>query len=114
LSKEYSYQKIAPEVKKEIKWTLRWMAEHGSRLDDQEIAAFVNEIIKAKKRIFVTGKGRSGLVGRAFAMRLVHLGYDARDLAEDTAPPVKKGDLFIIWCVFLSRQVAIPPTIILP
>lgn len=96
MSLELSNQEAEKEVKNEIERTLKWMAEQAGQLDGKEIADFVNEILTAKKRIFVTGKGRSGLVGRAFAMRLVHEGYDARDLAEDTAPPVQKDNLFII------------------
>ncbi len=43
----------------------------------EEIEKFVKtieEIYRANKKILVVGVGRSGLVGRAFAMRLRHLG----------------------------------------
>lgn len=45
--------------------------------------------------IFVDGEGRSGLVIRCFAMRLVHLGYRAYVISESTTPAMKKGDVFI-------------------
>jgi len=52
--------------------------EAGS-LDRSEVNAFVAEIIathKNRHRIFLLGEGRSGLVARSFAMRLMHLGFD--------------------------------------
>ena len=95
MSKKISQRKAGEEVIKEIKRTLEWMKEQNRQLDKKQLSDFVSEILKAKK-IFVTGKGRSSLVGRAFAMRLVHLGYDTTVLGEDTAPPVKEGDLFFV------------------
>lgn len=53
-------------------------------------------LIVAAKRIFVYGVGRSGLVARAFAMRLVQLGLDCFFIGETITPIVKSGDLVII------------------
>ncbi len=54
-------------------------------------------IIKAKgKKVLVIGAGRSGLVGRAFAMRLMHLGFDVHVLGDTIIPPLGKGDLVIV------------------
>ena len=47
-------------------------------------------------RIFVSGAGRSGLVTKFFAMRLVHSGYDVAVVGEIVTPSIKKGDLMII------------------
>lgn len=47
-------------------------------------------------RIFVYGAGRSGLVAKAFAIRLVHLGFQTFVIGETITAPVKKGDLVII------------------
>lgn len=47
-------------------------------------------------RIFVSGAGRSGLIGRFFAMRLMHSGYDVSVVGEIVTPSIKKGDLLII------------------
>ncbi|HYE34931.1 6-phospho-3-hexuloisomerase [Methylocaldum sp.] len=47
-------------------------------------------------RIFVTGAGRSGLVARFFAMRLMHGGYDAYVVGEIVTPSIRRGDLFIV------------------
>lgn len=48
------------------------------------------------KRIFVSGAGRSGLVGRFFAMRLMHSGYDVSVVGEIVTPSIKRGDLLIV------------------
>jgi hexulose-6-phosphate isomerase (EC 5.-.-.-) len=46
-------------------------------------------------KVLVMGAGRSGLVGRAFAMRLLHLGYNAYVLGETIVPAIGKNDLAI-------------------
>jgi len=61
-----------------------------------------NDILKVKKlflnsnRIFVYGAGRSGLVAKAFAIRLVHLGFQTFVIGETITAPVQKGDLVVI------------------
>ena len=61
-----------------------------------------NDIEKVKKfffksnRIFVYGAGRSGLVAKAFAIRLVHLGFQTFVIGETITAPVQKGDLVVI------------------
>jgi len=47
-------------------------------------------------RIFVYGAGRSGLVSKAFAIRLVHLGFQTFVIGETIGAPVKKEDMVII------------------
>ncbi|MCG3109429.1 hypothetical protein L3N51_01721 [Metallosphaera sp. J1] len=46
-------------------------------------------------KVLVMGAGRSGLVGRAFAMRLLHLGYNAYVLGETIVPAIREKDLAI-------------------
>jgi 6-phospho-3-hexuloisomerase/3-hexulose-6-phosphate synthase/6-phospho-3-hexuloisomerase len=48
------------------------------------------------KRIFISGAGRSKLVGNFFAMRLMHGGYDVSVVGEIVTPSIKAGDLLII------------------
>jgi 6-phospho 3-hexuloisomerase len=61
-----------------------------------------DDIEKAKalffksNHIFVYGAGRSGLVAKAFAIRLVHLGFQAFVVGETITIPVQKDDLVII------------------
>lgn len=47
-------------------------------------------------RIFITGAGRSGLVARFFAMRLMHGGYEVYIVGEIVTPSIREGDLFIV------------------
>ena len=54
------------------------------------------KMIASAKRVFVYGVGRSGLVARAFAMRLTQLGLDTFFIGETITPIVKMGDLVII------------------
>jgi 6-phospho 3-hexuloisomerase len=64
------------------------------KLDDKEVQAMVESIQKAD-RIFLMGVGRSGLVAKAFAMRLVQLGLTAHVIGETTTPSIAKNDLLI-------------------
>ncbi|MDN7025368.1 SIS domain-containing protein [Methanoculleus sp. FWC-SCC1] len=67
--------------------------EETARLVDQDEAArFLDEVISAK-RIYVVGAGRSGLVAKAFAMRLMHLGFESYVVGETITPAFTGGDL---------------------
>jgi 6-phospho-3-hexuloisomerase len=48
-----------------------------------------------KRKILIIGTGRSGLVGRSFAMRLMHLGYDVHVLGETITPAIGKNDIVV-------------------
>ena len=63
-------------------------------VNSAKASKLVDEIERAK-RVYVAGMGRSGLIAGAFAMRLVHLGFQAHVAGEMTAPAVASGDLFI-------------------
>lgn len=62
----------------------------------EEDVANLSQAIKAASRIFVAGRGRSELILKAFAMRLVHLGLEAFVVGEAVTPAIKKGDLLLI------------------
>ena len=67
-------------------------------INEQQIQNMVNEIIYTKAkggRIFVAGTGRTGLMGKAFAMRLYHLGFDVVILGETIVPSATKRDSVI-------------------
>lgn len=55
----------------------------------------LEDAYKNDRRILVIGAGRSGLVGRAFAMRLKHLGFDVYVLGDTIVSPVRKDDIVI-------------------
>jgi len=62
-------------------------------IDDIET---VKELFINSNRIFVYGAGRSGLVAKAFAIRLVHLGIPTFVIGETITAPVQPGDLVFI------------------
>ncbi|VVC02642.1 3-hexulose-6-phosphate isomerase [Candidatus Burarchaeum australiense] len=70
------------------------LAEQCREIDRKSIDRFMAAVMEAKK-IFIHGAGRSGLVGRAFAMRLMHLGFNVYVVGETTTPPIHEGDLYI-------------------
>lgn len=53
-------------------------------------------LILAAKRIYLAGRGRSGLIARMFAMRLMHMGLEAYVVDEVVTPAIQKDDLLII------------------
>lgn len=48
------------------------------------------------RRVFVAGAGRSGLMVRGLAMRLMHLGLTAYVVGETVTPAAAPGDLLVI------------------
>lgn len=56
---------------------------------------FVDAIIGAR-RIFIYGVGRSGLIAKAFAIRLVQMGLEVYFVGETITPIVEEGHLVII------------------
>ncbi len=65
-----------------------------SQVPPEDAKAFLNKIMKAD-RVFIFGMGRSGLAGRAFAMRLMHCGKRVFYVGEITSPPIKDGDVLV-------------------
>lgn len=56
----------------------------------------LTDMLDSANRVFVSGAGRSGLVGRFFAMRLVHSGYDTSMVGEVVTPSINAGDLLVV------------------
>jgi len=65
-----------------------------TQLDQDELSVLV-EAILAAQRVFVCGAGRSLLMMRAFAMRLMHMGVEAYVVGETITPAIADGDLLI-------------------
>jgi len=66
-----------------------------AQADDAQITALVDAIMSAR-RVFVGGAGRSLLVMRTFAMRLMHLGVASHVVGETTTPAIVPGDLLLV------------------
>jgi 6-phospho-3-hexuloisomerase len=65
------------------------------KVDDTKIDDIVDAILAAET-IFIYGVGRSGLVGKSFAVRLVQMGLDVHFVGDMTTPIVESNDLVII------------------
>ena len=75
----------------------RVLAETGGVFEraDLEATGRLIDALLAARRVYVTGEGRTGLVARTFAMRLVHLGMTAYVCGETVTPAIEADDLCI-------------------
>jgi 6-phospho-3-hexuloisomerase len=71
------------------------VTEALDRIEPPAIARVVALLAKAPAT-FVYGAGRSGIIGRAFAMRLVQIGLTAYVIGESVTPIVRRGDAVVI------------------
>lgn len=81
-------------------------------LDPSQIESMVESLItvrKSNRKLLVVGAGRSGLVGKAFAMRLMHLGFNVYVLGETITPSVGEEDLVLI--ISGSGSTTLPVTV---
>ena len=65
------------------------------QVDADEVEALGAALLRAE-RVFLAGKGRTGLQMRAFAMRLMHLGLRVHVVDDVTTPAIGAGDLLLI------------------
>jgi 6-phospho 3-hexuloisomerase len=71
----------------------------ADEIDYVEVNSLISDLESAhqnKKRVFVMGAGRSGLVAKGFAMRLMHLGLNVYVVGETVTPAVETDDLLIV------------------
>ncbi|MFP3720565.1 6-phospho-3-hexuloisomerase [Niallia circulans] len=52
-------------------------------------------LIRERRRIFVVGEGRSGLMAKSFAMRLMHLGATVYVVGETITPALSSEDILV-------------------
>ena len=64
------------------------------KIDALELETACRQIMDAE-RVFVHGKGRSGLVMEMFAMRLMQAGLSAFVVGASTTPAIREGDLLV-------------------
>ena len=64
-------------------------------MDPAMMQALVADLARAA-RIVCYGVGREGLMMRALAMRLYHMGRDAHVVGDMSCPPVGTGDLLLV------------------
>ncbi|MDF2713974.1 MAG: hxlB [Paenibacillus sp.] len=71
------------------------VTEAVSQADERQATVFVERMAEARK-IFIAGNGRSGVVGKAFAMRLMQAGLTVFVVGETITPSIGKGDLLVV------------------
>ena len=64
-------------------------------ISEEQVAALL-ELILGARAIFLAGAGRSGLMIRGFAMRLMHMGMTVHMVGEVTTPAIGPEDLLLI------------------
>jgi 6-phospho-3-hexuloisomerase len=83
-----TYTELVKEMLMELDRTLSQVDYHS--------AEEFRVLIRGAKRIFLAGKGRSGLQIRGFAMRLMHAGFIVHVVDDVTTPALRSDDLIII------------------
>ncbi|MGZ7049801.1 MAG: SIS domain-containing protein, partial [Methanobacterium sp.] len=63
-------------------------------VDGERINNMLDVLISANN-VFIIGLGRSGLVARAFAMRLMHLGISVYVVGETITPAINSNDCLL-------------------
>jgi len=80
-------KKVAKEILQNASWSIE-------QLKEKDIKGMVDILLKAKK-IFLLGVGHSGLIGKIFAMKLVHLGFDSYVVGDVTTPALNFEDVMV-------------------
>ena len=62
---------------------------------DEKIIMEMLDILTSSRNVFLLGQGRSGLVARAFAMRLMHLGMGVYVVGETITPSINEDDCLL-------------------
>ncbi|MFQ5834746.1 MAG: 6-phospho-3-hexuloisomerase [bacterium] len=74
------------------------LAEIGKALaliKEEETDQFIKRIFSSK-RVFVAGAGRSGILIRAFATRLMQMGFSTYVVGETITPAIGEDDLLVL------------------
>lgn len=82
-------------MKEIVKQILKELDSCLEKIDEQKLMKLELKIQKSN-RIFVAGAGRSLLMIRAFAMRLMHMGFTSYVVGETITPAIESNDLLII------------------
>jgi 6-phospho-3-hexuloisomerase len=81
-----------------VRDTMATIADHVLNVADSLDPSSVDEfarMLNSANRIFVMGAGRSGLVAKSFAMRLMHIGFQVYVVGEIITPAVTEGDVVV-------------------
>jgi len=93
-------------IRKMVNAVLDEMHRTLARVPPEGLERLVEAILKAD-RVYVAGGGRSGLMARAFAMRLMHLGLMTYVVGETTTPAIRSGDVLVSCSASGETQVTV-------
>lgn len=83
-------------VKEVSKWILSGINGVIQSIDEKDIEKMIEVVLDAREnKILLLGTGRSGFVGRAFALRLMHLGFNVYISGETITPALTPDDLVV-------------------
>jgi 6-phospho-3-hexuloisomerase len=84
-------------VKEVSTWILAGVGGVIQSIDEAEIGRMIDVIMAVREhKILLLGTGRSGFVGRAFALRLMHLGFNVYVSGETITPALTADDLVLV------------------
>lgn len=83
-----NFHELTDQIAAEIQQTL-------SQVSESDVLA-LRKVLLSGSRIFVAGRGRSGLQMKGAAMRLMHLGLQVFVIGDVTTPAIRNGDLLLI------------------
>lgn len=83
------------EIKKILSKVVDELDQTADNLDEIQLQELESHIKKADK-IFVAGAGRSLMMIRGLAMRLMHMGFTTYVVGETVTPAIEENDLLII------------------
>ena len=78
-----------------MRYKIQELSEILEKISDCEAVAF-SDALNRYKRIFVYGAGRSGLMMKAFAMRLAQAGFTVYVVGETITPSIEENDVLIL------------------
>lgn len=82
------FHELTDQITAEIRYVL-------SQVSEEQVLALRTAFL-SEKRIFVAGRGRSGLQMQGAAMRLMHLGLQVHVIGDVTTPAITENDLLLI------------------
>ena len=81
-----------------VKKTAQEITEHAleviNKIEEDSVSDMIDTIVNSHC-VFIVGTGRSELVGKMFAMRLMHLGFTVYVVGDVTTPAIEKSDCLI-------------------
>ena len=95
---EHGNPRLEHPVVKAMREISLFVLKASEMVDLSQVDRLIDILLKAyndRRKILVMGAGRSGLVGRAFAMRLLHLGFNSYVLGDTIVPSISRGDVAI-------------------